>query len=142
MSLFEWLGESFNPKNIGEISRETPPRKNKPQFIIYIHFTISILLILGYYYLWLKNENHFDLKKISIISIILIGYLIIGYNLKAKPDFDNIGLFGTPIDHPFRISDDINRFLIFFEIFLLPGRYISISIILAYFNLKKQPKSH
>ncbi|MBD3724786.1 MAG: hypothetical protein IE891_08420 [Flavobacteriaceae bacterium] len=129
MSLFEWLGEYFNPKNIGEITKETPPRVNKPKFKIYIHFVISILLIIGYYYLWLNNDTNFNLKKIIIITILLIVYLSITYNYKVKPDYNNIGLFGTPIDHPFRISDDINRFLIFFEIFLFPGRYISTSIV-------------
>lgn len=129
MSLFEWLGEYYNPKNIGEIIKETPPKKNKPKYKIYIHFVISILLIIGYYYLWLNNDTTFNFKKIIIISILLIVYLLIAYNYKIRPDYNNIGLFGTPIDHPFRFSDDINRFYIFSELFLLPGRYITSSII-------------
>ncbi len=129
MSLFEWLGEYFNPKNIGEITKETPPDKKQSKFKVYIHFVISILLLTGYYYLWLKNDTTFNFKKIIIISILLTIYLLIAYNFKAKPDYENIGLFGTPINHPFRISDNFNRFLMFIEFILIPGRYISLSII-------------
>lgn len=136
MSLFEWLGESFNPKNIGEVSKETPSKKSKPNFKININFIISVLLILGYYYLWLNNDSDFNLKKITIISILLLGYLAIAYNFKVKPDYENIGLFGTPINHPFRISDNFNRFLMIIEFILIPGRYISSSIMNFIFRFR------
>lgn len=136
MNLFEFLEEYLNPKNIGEISKEYPPIKKQPKFNIYIHFVISIILLIGYYYLGLKNDEQFYLKKICIISILLISYLAIAFNYKIKPNFNNIGLFGTPINDPFKFSDNINRYNIFLELFLIPRRYISSSIVNFILQLK------
>ena len=35
----------------------------------------------------------------------------------------------VPIFHPFRISDDTNRFLLFLAIVLIPGRLLAIGVV-------------
>lgn len=51
----------------------------------------------------------------------LMLYLVVGYFLRPRPNLDNVGLAGGLIDHPFRWSDDGNRFLWQLQIALFPG---------------------
>ncbi|WP_266213722.1 hypothetical protein [Paraliomyxa miuraensis] len=62
-------------------------------------------------------------------SGILLAYLLVAYFIRPRPDFDNIGWLGGLIDNPFRYSDDINRFLMFLMVVLLPGRFVSDSLV-------------
>lgn len=56
------------------------------------------------------------------------AYLVAAYLLRPSPDYSNIGFLGGLIDHPFRYSDDINRFLMFLLAFLWPGRFVATAI--------------
>ncbi len=56
-------------------------------------------------------------------------YLIVGYKLDIQPDYDNMGWLGGVFDNPFRYSDDMNRFLIFFKILFYPGYLMAGSFI-------------
>jgi len=47
--------------------------------------------------------------------------------VRPQPDYSNTGLFGF-IDHPFRWSDDANRFLVFVRVLLFPGRIAAAAI--------------
>jgi len=57
-------------------------------------------------------------------TLACLAYVVVGTLLRPEPDLSNVGLLGGLIDHPFRLSDDVNRFLIFLLVFLWPGRVI------------------
>jgi hypothetical protein len=53
-----------------------------------------------------------------------VTYLIVATCVYPEPEMSNVGLWGPFIDHPFRFSDGINRFLLFLMVLLLPGRLV------------------
>lgn len=55
----------------------------------------------------------------------LFIYGLLGYWVHPKPDWQDMGCFGTLINNPFSISDNFNRALFFLFLFLLPARFIS-----------------
>ncbi len=57
------------------------------------------------------------------------AYLLIAYFVLPEPDYGNMGWFGGLMDNPFRISDDLNRFLFFLRVLLIPGRFMARSIV-------------
>ena len=71
--------------------------------------------------------------------MILFIYCLISYKVIPQSDTSNIGLLGGLIDHPFRYSDDINRFLILLSILLYPGRFIATTLILFIILFMKKP---
>jgi hypothetical protein len=124
MSLFEWLGESFNPGPVGGIDTNRQPlfdRRTKKGWAIF--FMLIGLAVLGAL-LWfiLSGEN-------MLWSLVFLAfYLLISYLLTPSPDSSNLGWLGGLINNPFRISDNINRFLVFFYLFLLPGKLMVFAI--------------
>jgi hypothetical protein len=62
-------------------------------------------------------------------AVLLVGlaliYISVGYFVHPEPDDSNIGLLNGLIDHPFRYSDDINRWLRGFDMLLAPGRMVA-----------------
>ena len=69
------------------------------------------------------------LEGTAIAAGLTLLYLVIAYLVHPQPDTSNIGWLGGLMDHPFRYSDDINRFLIFLVIALWPGRFVSESLV-------------
>lgn len=128
MSLLEWLGESYNPGEIGSVDSEKPIYKAKPRYIVLIKLIISLFIIGLLYYIIFENVPSIEITEVIKITVGLIIYLLLGFFITPKPDYDNVGLMGGLIDHPFRISDDYNRALVFFKAFLWPGKFISVSI--------------
>ena len=61
----------------------------------------------------------------SAIALLLCStlYIIAGLNVHPSPDTSNLGWAGGLFNDPFRISDDINRSLLLFAVFLAPGRF-------------------
>ena len=59
-------------------------------------------------------------------------YVVAGTLLRPKPDYSNVGWFGGLVDHPFRLSDDYNRFLIFLLLFLWPARVIGSGFVMLF----------
>lgn len=124
MSLFEWLGESFNPGPVGHVDAGGQPlfgrgiKKGWAVFFMMLGFCLLALL------LWLILDAENKLLSLSFFAF----YLLISYFLTPKPNTSNVGFLGGLINHPFRISDNINRFLMFFYLFLLPGKLIVFAI--------------
>jgi len=129
MSLFEWFGESYFPGEIGTVNKRRNWSRKAPRYLVLINLIISLAIISGLYYLVSQRSEGVSLQTYLIISVVFIVYCIIAFFVNPKPDYKNIGIGGTPIDHPFRISDDINRFLILFKAMLWPGFFISRSFI-------------
>lgn len=138
MSLFEWLGESFNPGNIGTLKNEKPKLIKIPRYQVIFKFSVSFIIII--YILFSSINNSQNFLDFAYTLLILLIYLLLGFFIAPKPDYNNIGFLGGLIDHPFRFSDDINRFLFFVKLILLPARFASVSIRDFYVLIKNRNK--
>lgn len=138
MSFFEWLFERHNPGPTGTIEQHTKRSTGQPpaQVILFIILALVVLAIPFYLAGFPFNFQ----QNAGLYAGILVGeiiYLLLSYFINAQPDTSNIGWMGGLIDNPFRISDDINRLLIFLKIILWPDRFISVAI-LNFINLLKK----
>lgn len=129
MSLFEWLGESFNPGPVGSVDFGGQSRGSRPRIGVLVCFGLAVLLLGFWIYLVLSIWEVWSAVRLVKIALGTVVYLLLGYTLHPKPDYSNIGWLGGLFDHPFRYSDDINRFLIFLTALLLPGRFVSESLV-------------
>jgi len=87
-----------------------------------------VLLGCWSYAIWRVFGVH-SLTGLGIAAVATLIYLAIAYHVHPQPDMENIGWLGGLLDHPFRYSDDINRFLVFLVILLWPGRFIAESFV-------------
>jgi hypothetical protein len=119
MSLFEWLGESCYPGPVGDVDASRRPlfqnglKRIWALLLMTLGLTILVFLV------------RFSLHSGGWQGFALLGlYLVLAYFITPNPDTSNVGWMGGLVDHPFRISDDMNRFLVFFYLFLLPGKLV------------------
>ena len=129
MSLLEWLGETFDPGDIGSVEMGNRWRRSRPRIIVLTCLFLScVLLGLCLYAIWglfgLQSPEEF-----GIAAAVMLAYLAIAYWVHPQPDTENLGWFGMFFDHPFRYSDDLNRLLLFLLIVLSPGRFVAESIV-------------
>lgn len=119
MSLFEWIGERFNPGPVGTVKPENnnawQPKNKAVTWIL-------TLLGLGLFGFFVWAILQWDRRWLGFL--LLPVYLLLARLLSPKPDYRNMGWFGGLVDHPFRFSDDLNRWLLFFALLLLPGKLI------------------
>lgn len=127
MSIFEYLFERKNPGKVGTIEKNNQSIKKVSIPILILKLAISTLMVYGLFYITVLN----NLTWINtiIFTAILFIYCLISYKVIPQPDTSNVGLLGGLIDHAFRYSDDINRFLILLSILLYPGRFIATTLI-------------
>ncbi len=129
MSLFEWLGESYNPGPTGtvDVGYRSRPDRSRLAVLVCLVLTLILLGIWVYFILGICQVT----SPTGLIGLALgtLLYLVLGYTIHPQPDMSNIGWMGGLMDHPFRYSDDVNRFLIFLVIFLWPGRFMAESIV-------------
>lgn len=59
----------------------------------------------------------------------IVVYIAAGHFIHVHPDTSDLGLFGGLVDNPLSYTDDVNRFLLFLWVLLLPGRFIASSLI-------------
>ena len=62
------------------------------------------------------------------VLIFEVPYLLLAYFVKPLPDRSNLGWFGGWVNNPFRVSDNLNRFLLVLLLVLFPGRLLSIGL--------------
>ena len=124
MGLFEFFGERRNPGPTGGLEVRPPDRGGDA---LALRVAIAVTALGG----WLVLLWHWTSSTGGFVAGIGVSaaYLIVAYFVRPTPDYSNVGLLGGLIDHPFRYSDDINRFLIFLHALLWPGRFISAAII-------------
>lgn len=137
MSIFEYLFERKNLGKVGTIEKNNQAIKKVSIPILILKLVIATFMIYGLFYITVLN----NLTWINtiIFTAILFIYCLIGFKVIPQPDTSNVGLLGGLIDHPFRYSDDINRFLILLSILLYPGRFIATTLIQFIMLFKKTP---
>jgi len=133
MGLIELIGESIRPGKIGTIDT-TKGEKEKRIGVLIVKTILSIAIVAVLYYLMFGISVH--LKELLLFVAVMTVYSITGYFISPKPDYFNIGWFGGVFNNPFKISDDINRMLIFIMIILMPGRLISTTVV-SWIDLSK-----
>jgi len=122
MGLIEFIGESMKPGKIGTVDTDKG-KKEKRIGILIVKTILSIAIVAVLYYLIFGIS--FYLKESLIFAVVITVYSIMGYYILPKPDYSNVGWFGGVFDNPFKISDDVNRMMIFVMLILMPGRLIS-----------------
>ncbi len=120
MSLFEWVGDLLRPKRTGRVEIGESKSTGSP-LVVSLCFLVS-LAILGAIFVYLPFDG-------LLLFGITMAYLLIAYFVLPEPDYGNMGWFGGLMDNPFRISDDLNRFLFFLRVLLIPGRFMARSIV-------------
>ena len=121
MNFFEWLLER-NPGPVGDIGPEV---EREPPASALAVISTGILSILGIgVILYFLITTDFVSKSIWIRVLSFCAYLLLAAKIRATPDYENIGMFGTIFDHPFRYTDDLNRSLLYLQIILFPGKLL------------------
>jgi len=134
MSMFEWLFEMNNPGPTGDFERGHY-RLNWPRIWIIIAGLSSLLFVGFVIYIGPFNRFlHFDTINAVLLTGLIISYLLVSYYIYPKPNLDNLGFLGF-IDNPFRYTDDINRYLLWSQIILFPGKILAIPIVNLWFIL-------
>jgi hypothetical protein len=129
MSLFEWIGEGFNPGPVGTLGPRDPEDEPHSPAAVIAGFIVTASLLVGgilYAYYWWGAEHP---EWVLALAGGLLFYMLVGYCIRPRPDTSNIGWLGGLFDNPFRISDDINRLLIFLAVVLWPGGFMARSIV-------------
>ena len=127
MHLSEWIGEEYNPGNIGDVGTYDN-RRSRTRLSAIITGVIS-LAVLSIPFVLILRSRGLDWKYIGICAVFTSFYLVFSYRVKPRPDTENIGWFGGMVDNPLRYSDDINRFLWFLRMVLTPGRLVGIGLV-------------
>lgn len=128
MSLFEWIGECFNPGPIGSIKIGKKEKISRTNGIVLLRLILALIITAAMFYYAFTKIFEFNFVNVFIGVEGFTIYLIVSYFVRPKSDVSNIGWFGGLMGHPFRISDDINRFILFLEIILWPGSFIAESL--------------
>lgn len=131
MGLFEWFGESYNPGPIGGIggAEQDDDEHQELRGFVLFKFSLSLIIVAVVYYLIFTKLCLLNYKNFMMVNVLVALYLVFAYLVRPNPNFSNVGLLGGLIDHPFRYSDDINRFLLFLMVILYPGKFIVLSIV-------------
>lgn len=130
MSWFEWLGEAFNPGGTGSVTIHHGPRPIGSALGVITRFLISAA-VLGALFYYAPVELH-------ILAGATAAYLLIAYLITPEPDYENMGWLGGLVDDPLRVSDDLNRYMLFLKIFLWPGQFVAralVNIFILFFRL-------
>lgn len=132
MSIFEWFFERNNPAPTGNFESRHY-YLDWPRIWIIVAGLLSVIFV-GFiiYAICFNYFYNFEPGTALFNSILIIGYLSVSYFIYPKPNTENMGIFGF-IDNPFRYTDDVNRFLMWSQILLFPGKIIAIPIVNLWF---------
>src|ERR1041385_7067636 len=119
MSLFEWLGEAFNPGPVGTIDASAPqPTGLRPRTIV-IRGVLAAIAVVAILFGIGRAAN--TSAEAIIMAVVAAVYCAVAFWITPRPDYSSVGWAGGWIDNPFRWSDDANRALVVTLIILWPG---------------------
>jgi hypothetical protein len=126
VGFLEIIGEHFNKGAIGrvDVERQVPPDPPSPFAFVWL-IGAGVVIALWTMMLWRVSATWSGFLVTMACSV---AYVTIASRARPRPDYSNVGLLHGLIDHPFRYSDDYNRFLAFLILFFLPGRLIAIGL--------------
>ena len=135
MSFLEWFLEPTNPGPVGKVEVNAPePDDDEPpkKWLIWVAMGIGLILVCVCLYWVFYNLLYAGAKPVLLKLCWLTLYVLISHLITATPDYTNVGWLGGLMDNPFRISDDYNRWLVFFQAILLPGKLIAYSLVMSW----------
>ncbi|WP_080057911.1 hypothetical protein [Spirosoma aerolatum] len=148
MSFLEWFLEPNNPGPVGKLEVNAPePEDDEPpkKWLMWVAIGIGLILVGISLYAVFYNLGYAGFRTVFVKLCFLAIYVLLSHSITATPDYTNVGWLEGLIDNPFRISDDYNRWLIYIQVILLPGKLMAYSLIMSwpiglyiYRRLKKQ----
>jgi len=129
MSLFEWFCERKKLGPMGTVGLGSKKLAQRSNGLILLRFIIAISLIGYFYYIIASSFLGGTLSVYVMITVFLTFYCIVAYFIRPEPDLSNMGWAGGLINNPFKITDNWNRKLMLFKILLMPGVFITGSIV-------------
>ncbi|MBL9133391.1 MAG: hypothetical protein JNG86_19425 [Verrucomicrobiaceae bacterium] len=119
----------MDPGPTGETQFGARERGRRTRFVVLARAAISIVMLGGLLFLLWHNFGFRDFPSYRNVFAVLLFYSCVAYFVHPEPDHSNMGWLGGLMDHPFRFSDDVNRFLLALSILLAPGRFWSESLV-------------
>lgn len=132
MGLFEWIGEHYNPGPTGSIDFKANQQPQGPPPHINLRFLVAAGLFSAVQYGFAAAGYLADFSQLLLAEGCLAAYLGMAYFIRVRPNFDNTGWVPFLINHPFRISDNFNRLLVFLWVIFAPGKFIAQAIVHFY----------
>jgi hypothetical protein len=129
LGILQWLGEAINPGPVGTIEFHRPQKKRRKRVVAILRLLFSIGLMLIWQNVLLPEIAKGDGTVRNWLLLGTLGYLVASYFIHPKPDYQNLGLFWGLIDNPFRMSDNLNRWLVTLEVILMPGSFVAVSVV-------------
>lgn len=135
MSYLEGFPEPADPGPVGKLELNAPePEDDEPPTRELVWLAIGIGLIflsIGLYGVF----YHLDYEGAMPVLLKLCGlalYVLLSYMVTALPDYTNLGLLGGLLDNPYRITDNYNRWLLYIQAILVPGKLIAYSLVMSW----------
>ena len=136
-SLFELVGESLDPGDVGGIECAAPEVKRRSPTVVLLHFLFAVFL-LTCALIGIALAAWGSWGWLSFWLVLLGIYLLAAHYLTPMPDYDNLGWFGGIFNNPFRYSDDLNWLLIVLMILLMPGNIVTVGLRDGYLGMTGQ----
>jgi hypothetical protein len=128
MSLFEIIGESIDPGPVGGIDAGPPPREPRSRTAVIVRGAVALALVTTVF-MATAVVGPLASGRPGMTAGVIGVYLLLGYFVRPRPDYDNMGWLGGVLNNPFRYSDDINQTLWVLRMLLWPGRWASTAIV-------------
>jgi len=113
------MGEQFRPGPVGRLRRDEEPAWHPSnRFVVWVITLLGIGIFSVLVWQLLQWDKPWE--GVLLLSV----YLLLAWLFSPRPDTSNMGWFGGLLNNPFRISDNVNRWLLFFALFLLPGKLV------------------
>ncbi len=137
MGIFKNMDELFTPGPTGTIDFDDKDPEVRQKYIP-VRFAIALIIIgtIEYFLVFATGRSD-DYYYILLVNIFLLVYLLLAAIIRIEPNTENLGLVPFLIGHPFRFSDNLNRFLVMLNILFLPGKFLSRSIVRFYWYCKR-----
>ena len=134
MKWLAWLPED-KPGPVGKLQVDAPEDPNQPppkKWMIWVAILLGIACwevgLLWVVDQWPGLRISQGLLKLGGLCL----YVWISYRVSAKPDYTNLGWWGGLLDNPFRSSDNVNRWLLYLQLLLLPGKLMAYSFAMGW----------
>jgi hypothetical protein len=122
MSLFEILGEGDDPGDIGSVRARLPEAEGGSVGAVVRRALLAVAIVAVAGTLAVRAARGTDATLLPLG--LLVGYLVVSALVSPEPDGDNLGMAGGLVDHPMRMSDDLNRGLLYLAVLVAPGRWV------------------
>ena len=128
MSLRDWLAEPFRGPvgelHVGQRLREDPSRG---EALAYGATAVALLALV--YAAISAGRGGGQGEHLAAFVVVAVIYLALGYSVHPDPDMSNLGWLGGLVNDPIHYTDNVNRQLLTLLLILLPGRFLSESLV-------------